>query len=279
MSRYRKIDPRFWKDEKVMSLAPEEKLIALYLFTGQSNRIGIFNFSPGEAAEDLRLEETFRKGFEKVCETLNFGWDKTFRVLYLPTWWKYNSPENPNVLKSCLADLHEIPQTPLINQFSSNLTYLPETFHQTFREGLGKPCPKRMAHQEQKQEQNINPVVSTSSPVKKPGTTRAKRKSTIPTELKSTIERVIAMMNDLAGSQYEPDSKIVFTGLVSRLQGGKSEDDCICVVKDRWREWGSDPKMRQHFNPETLFREGKFDKYLNAARMKSASNGAGGFVG
>src|SRR5262249_54803175 len=154
MSRYRKIDPRFWKDEKVINLSPEEKLIVLYLFTGQSNRIGIFNFSPGEAAEDLgMLRETFAKGFGKVCERLQIGWDETFRVLYLPTWWKYNCPENPNVLKSCLVDLHEVPQTSLIIEFSKNLRYLPETFHQTFREGLPKSFPQRMPHQEQEQEQ------------------------------------------------------------------------------------------------------------------------------
>jgi hypothetical protein len=86
MSRYRKIDPRFWKDEKITDLSPQEKLITLYLFTGQSNRIGLFNFSPGQASEDLGLSlETFREGFGKVCRNLNFGWDETFRVLYLPT--------------------------------------------------------------------------------------------------------------------------------------------------------------------------------------------------
>src|SRR5262249_52047762 len=142
---------------------PEEKLIVLYLFTGQSNRIGIFNFSPGEAAEDLgMLPQSFAEGFGKVCERLQIGWDETFRVLYLPTWWKYNCPENPNVLKSCLDDLHEVPQTSLIIEFSKNLRYLPETFHQTFREGLPKSFPQRMPHQEQEQEykstQSDNPI-------------------------------------------------------------------------------------------------------------------------
>jgi hypothetical protein len=154
MSRYRKLDPRFWKDEKIIDLPPLEKLIVLYMFTGQSNRIGLFNFSPGSAVEDLGIStETFREGFAKVCGSLNFGWDAKRRVVYLPTWWKYNCPENPNVLKSCLADLHEIPQTGLITEFSRNLMYLPETFHQTFREGLAKPSPQRMPHQEQEQEQ------------------------------------------------------------------------------------------------------------------------------
>jgi hypothetical protein len=125
-----------------------------------------FNFSPGEAREDLgiRSEETFTEGFAKVCRKLNLGWDETFRVLYLPTWWKYNCPENPNVLKSCLADLHEIPQTQLIAEFSRNLVYLPETFHRTFREGLAKPSPQRMPHLEQEKEQEQESVRAEPSP-------------------------------------------------------------------------------------------------------------------
>ena len=60
MARYRKIDPRTWKDEKFRVLLSEEKLIAFYVITAQSNRIGLFNFSPAMAAEDL---ETFSKPF------------------------------------------------------------------------------------------------------------------------------------------------------------------------------------------------------------------------
>ena len=90
-SRYRKIDPRIWTDEKFRQLTAEEQRIALYILTAQSNRIGLFTFSPGKASEDLgTLPPTFRKGFEKVCRTLNWEWDAEARVLYLPTWWRYN---------------------------------------------------------------------------------------------------------------------------------------------------------------------------------------------
>ena len=265
MARYRKINPRFWRDEKVRELTLPEKVIALYLFTGQSNRIGLFNFSPGESAEDLEMSlETFREGFGKVCRRLNFGWDERARVAYLPTWWKYNCPENPNVLKACLQDLHEIPQTPLLAEFSSNLIYLPETFHQTFAEGLPKPSPQRMADQEQEYK----------SGAKAPGCSSPKRskklsRGAIPPELQPTISRVVAKINKLAGTAYRSDSKIVTSGLVPRLKGGAMEADCMTVVESRWQEWGEKPEMRQYFNPETLFRESNFEKYLNAARMNN----------
>jgi|GEM_PF-5401522 len=163
MARYRKIDPRLWKDEKFQQLTSEEKLIAVYLVTAQSNRIGLFNFSPAMAIEDLGvLPETFREAFDKVCQTLNWAWDKHARVLFLPTWWKYNTPENPNVLVSALNDLHEIPETHLIQRFWSNDEYLPESFQKAFRKlrqrvpkASGKVSPQEQ-EQEQEQEQNTN---------------------------------------------------------------------------------------------------------------------------
>ena len=65
--RYRKIDPRVWKDEKFFRLNPEEKLIALYVITAQSNRIGLFSFSSAMACEELGMDsETFAKRLRNV---------------------------------------------------------------------------------------------------------------------------------------------------------------------------------------------------------------------
>ena len=72
-SRYRKIDPRIWTDEKFRQLTGEQQRIALYILTAQTNRIGLFSFSPGKACEDLgTFPQTFAKGFLKVCQTLNW---------------------------------------------------------------------------------------------------------------------------------------------------------------------------------------------------------------
>lgn len=156
--RYRKIDPRIWNDEKFRALSREEKLIALYVLTAQSNRLGFFKFSKALAAEDLNMPvETFAKGFEKVCKALAWRFDPEARVLLIPKWFRYNCPENPNVLKSCLEDLHDLPRTPLVSEFALCVQYLPQTLHETFRKGLeeryGERYPQRMPHQEQEQEQ------------------------------------------------------------------------------------------------------------------------------
>jgi uncharacterized phage protein (TIGR02220 family) len=124
------------------------------------------------------------------------------------------------------------------------------------------------------------PFDSAKSEEKKDGARRRAVGGGVPVELQPMVSRVIARMNELAGTSYKPESKIVLKGLVPRLKAGATERDCIVVVEDRWREWGNDSGMRQYFNPETLFRESNFEKYLNAARM-TGRNGraAGGFVG
>ena len=161
-ARYRKIDPRVWADEDFRNLKSLEKLVTFYLLTAQSNRIGIFNFSPGKACEDLGItHRTLMENFDRVCSLLAWEWDKKTRVLYIPSWFKYNLPVNPNVLKSCLGDLHELPTTKLKQKFVENLRYLPTTFHpmfcQTFQEGLGQPSPQPSPIQEQDKELEQEP--------------------------------------------------------------------------------------------------------------------------
>lgn len=155
-AKYRKIDPRIWKDEKFRSLDESEKLVAIYCVTAQSNRIGIFTFSPAMASEDLgTLPPTFAKRFGNVCRTLIWEWDSTSRVLYLPTWWKYNRPDNVNVMAGCLHDLDDLPASPLVEKFLGNSVYLPDTFAAVLTKRMGERYPQRSGNvppQEQEQE-------------------------------------------------------------------------------------------------------------------------------
>jgi hypothetical protein len=161
MPRYRKIDPRIWTDEKMRTLSPLDKLVALYIITAQSNRIGLFHFSLARAAEDLQLDsDTCVARVKHVCDTCRWAWDighvsdtSPTRVLglemepksifyvpsvvYLPTWWKYNPPENASVMKGNLADLHEVPESVLVGQFAENLLYIPRHSVRAFRAGVG----------------------------------------------------------------------------------------------------------------------------------------------
>ena len=182
--KYRKIDPRIWGDERFVRLPNEEKLIALYCLTSpQCNRIGLFRFSMAAAAEDLGTSsETFEKRFRNVCSTMKWPFDPVSKVLFFPTWWRYNCPENGNILLGNLEDLHDVPNTPLVSEFIDNAQLLapqyrmkagkrwkdvptkeilerfrsvPGEDEETYAKRLGKVVAQEQ-EQEQEQEQDIS---------------------------------------------------------------------------------------------------------------------------
>lgn len=128
--KYRKIDPRIWSDERFKTLNEQEKLLALYcLTTPQGNRVGIFRLSLALSAEDLGWPiKTTERRYRHMCSHLRWVVDDTCSVLYLPTWWKYNEPENGSVLLGNLEDLHDVPRSQLVEHFASNMTYLATSY-------------------------------------------------------------------------------------------------------------------------------------------------------
>ena len=118
---------RVWCDRKFRAMGVSEQVVALYCLTGQPNRVGLFRFSPGMAAEDLGMTlDGFTDSFESVRETFGWEWDAENRVLYIPTWWKYNTPQTVKQFSSMLEDLADLPDTPLLVQFAKNDRYLPK---------------------------------------------------------------------------------------------------------------------------------------------------------
>jgi len=176
-SFYRKAYPRFWVS--VRGLGPLGKLVAKYLIDGpQTNRIGLYNFSEGKALEDLEMEyETFSETFQATLKMMGWKYDKKSRVLYIPTWWRWNAPENPNVLKGNLKDLLEVAKSPLISEFYSNTEFLTPNLLETFKQTLPQTVPKSETETETETEYkktstseiflNVTPNVSKEGKVKR----------------------------------------------------------------------------------------------------------------
>lgn len=190
--RYRKLYPMFWRDSRVRTLSLEEKLVAAYCLTcHQANRIGLFSFSIAAASEELDIPiGTFSKRFANVCGTLGWAYDEGARCLYIPTWWKWNHPEGPNIMIGNLRDVSEVPESMLMHEFAANIAYLrdnvSETFTQTMLKRLGnlpQTFPERSGIQEQEQEQE-------SKSRKARGSDQTEPSGNVPRFVKPTIQEV-----------------------------------------------------------------------------------------
>jgi hypothetical protein len=161
ISRYRKLYPRIWRHPGFQKLKPTARELALYLLTGpQTNGLGLFYFSIGTACEDLNVgRETFLERLADVQSTFGWFYDADARVMFLPSWWRWNRPENENVLKGILKALNEIPPCALVESFARNLETLPETYRQTFVEC----CRERLRGRTPNQEQDPEPVSGTQN--------------------------------------------------------------------------------------------------------------------
>jgi hypothetical protein len=146
--------PRLWRHPGYRALNKVARELALYCLAGpQSNRIGVTYFSLMTAADDLGVTvETLRERLPDVTSTFGWLFDADAKVLYIPSWWRWNCPDNPNVLEGNLKDLNEIPPCALVEAFARNLEHVPEKWHQTFVECCAKRIPKRSANQDQDQD-------------------------------------------------------------------------------------------------------------------------------
>jgi uncharacterized phage protein (TIGR02220 family) len=80
------------------------------------------------------------------------------------------------------------------------------------------------------------------------------------------IVEIINFMNQLYGTKYSPESKDTVTKVSARLEKFSVEDIKL-VIANRWKEWKDDSVMKKYLHPETIFRQSKFEKYIQDARL------------
>lgn len=84
--------------------------------------------------------------------------------------------------------------------------------------------------------------------------------------INNNIISVVQLINSLTARSFKIDSKATNKNLVFRFKDGATLEDALMVVRDRWERWKNKPEMREHLNPQTLFRPSNFERYLVEAR-------------
>jgi len=118
-ARYRKLYPRIWHHPDFHALSRLEQLLALYLLTGpQTNRIGYYRLSLGQLSEDFEESQpVLARSVESTCTGMGWAWDGVAKVVFIPSWWRWNEPEAVNNLKGALKDYAEVPPSTLSGAF------------------------------------------------------------------------------------------------------------------------------------------------------------------
>lgn len=159
MSRYRKVDQKLWCDEKVRALSDDAKLVFLLILTHPNmTAVGAMRGSVVTLAEDLGWDaERLSKGFLEAFGKGLIEHDQKARFVGLPNFLRYNTPENPNVLKGWASAYDLLPECGLkfltLQRLKSLSESLSPAFGKAFQEAFGKHFAKGMAKQEQEQEQ------------------------------------------------------------------------------------------------------------------------------
>lgn len=91
-------------------------------------------------------------------------------------------------------------------------------------------------------------------------------KETLKEILNNNITSVIQLINSLTTRNFRINSKATNKNLTFRFREGFNLEDALIVVRDRWERWKNKPEMREHLNPQTLFRPSNFERYLVEAR-------------
>lgn len=157
MSRYRKVDPRIWNDEKFRSLSDMGKLVFLMLLTHPNmTALGAMRATLSGFAEELGwTAEAFREAFADVLAKGMAEHDPRACMVALPNFIKYNSPESPNVVKAWVGALDLLPEcrlkTTVVLRAQGFAEGMTEAYAKAFHEAFAKAMPNQEQEQKPKQ--------------------------------------------------------------------------------------------------------------------------------
>lgn len=141
MSRYRKVDTRIWGDANFRAFSSDAKLVFLMLLTHpMMTSIGAMRGNLAGLAADLGWPvERFAKGFGEPLAKCMVKYDDGCSFVWLTNFLRYNPPENPNVVKSMVGLLDDLPECPLRDELIQALRDSRQRYGEWFRERLPEP--------------------------------------------------------------------------------------------------------------------------------------------
>jgi hypothetical protein len=161
MSRYRKVDPRIWNDEKFRALSDMGKLVFFMLLTHPSmTALGAMRGTIAGLAEELGwTPEAFRDAFEDALHQGMAEHDPKACLIALPNFVRYNLPESPNVIKAWVGALDLLPECDLkltiVHRAKGVAESMSKGFADAFREAFAQAMPYQEPEPKQKPKNTV----------------------------------------------------------------------------------------------------------------------------
>ena len=243
MSNYRIIYSAFWTDDAkvVDEFTPEDRYFYLYLLTNpHTNICGCYEISTRAIARETGYNEDTVKHLlgrmERVHNVIRYN--PQTKELLIFKWHKYNWTKSPKLLKS----VTEVAQ------------YIKTDAYREYVLALANGDDTVSAAEIYPMDTSVSVSVSVSA--------SAQDYKQIKIEKREDIEKIVAYLNQRAGTAFRANSKTTASHIKARLAEGFTVDDFMTVIDRKVADWGKDAKMAKYLRPETLFGS-KFEGYLN----------------
>jgi len=123
--RYFEVSVRTWVSADFRSLTQDGQLLWLFFLCGpvKTPLPGFYSVGAGACLDHLRWSvDKFQNAMKELKDRKMLVFDDQHNVIFLPKWAKYNRPpSNPNVMKSWLSLLENIPDCELKKEYIDGL--------------------------------------------------------------------------------------------------------------------------------------------------------------
>lgn len=141
MARYRKVACNFWYDEKVHALSDDSRTLFIMILTHPlMTPLGAAPLNPGGLAYELRwTERRCMKSIKALVDAGLLRWQD--RMVWVPSFFKHNRPESPNVVRSWAGCLDMLPECELRDEVLQSMQELAADMGKPFEEAVASAFP------------------------------------------------------------------------------------------------------------------------------------------
>jgi uncharacterized phage protein (TIGR02220 family) len=258
MAKYRNTLCSIWKDADFEEYVSDQKLIFMHLFTNQSTtESGIYCISHKAISNETAI--SLDKVKKLIVKTKNIIYDDQSRCVFVVNFLKHNGGGRPDLLHRSILKDAETFHTCLWHLFIEKYPQHLDIELASIIENYPKP--------DKSLKDSISISISISKePFVKCSETVSNRIKLTP-ELKDLCVKITKHLNEKAGKQYQPLSKLMIKYISARKNDGYILEQFIKVIDTKVPQWINDTKMQQYISPDTLFNE-KMEKYLQEGIKK-----------